>query len=50
MSQHQLKEAEILYREALDIRIKNLSPNHPDISTSVNNLACFLQYKNRTKE
>jgi tetratricopeptide (TPR) repeat protein len=48
-SLNQLKEAEILYREALNFRKANLLPNHPDIGTSMNNLAVVLNDLNQLK-
>ncbi len=41
-SLNQLKEAEVLYREALNFRKANLLPNHPHIGNSMNNLAGVL--------
>ena len=37
--------AEPLYRRALAIREKALGPDHPDVATSLNNLALLLQKK-----
>ncbi len=36
-------EAEPLYRRALEIREKQLGPNHPDVAQSLNNLAELLR-------
>jgi hypothetical protein len=47
---NRLKEAEVLFKEALDFRKANLMPNHPDIGTSMNNLARVLYDLNRWKE
>ncbi len=41
-SLNQLKESEVLFREALNFRKANLLPNHPDIGASMNNLASVL--------
>ena len=41
-SLNQFKEAEVLFREALNFRRSNLLPNYPDIGTSMNNLASVL--------
>ncbi len=45
-----MKEAEVLHREALNFRKANLLPNHPDIGTSMNNLARVLESLNQLKE
>jgi tetratricopeptide (TPR) repeat protein len=42
LSLNKLKEAEVLYREALNFFKANLLPNHPDIGTSMNDLAYVL--------
>ena len=42
LSLKKLKEAEVLYREALNFFNANLSPNHPDIGMCMNNLAGVL--------
>ncbi len=39
---NRLKEAEELYREALNFRLTYLLPNHPDIGCSMNGLASVL--------
>ncbi len=49
-SLNQLKEAEVLYREALNFSKANLLPNHPRIGTSMNNLAGFLESLNQLTE
>jgi hypothetical protein len=49
-SLNRLKEAEVLYQEALNFRKANLLPNHPDIGISMSNLAMVLQSLNRLKE
>ena len=41
-SLNRLKEAEEFFREALIYNKANLLPNHPDIGTSMNNLAFVL--------
>ena len=45
-----LAEAEPLYRRAQIILEKNLDANHPDIATSLNNLAQVLKKMNRLDE
>ncbi len=40
---NRLKEAEILYREALTFRKAILFKNHPDIEASINNLDGVLR-------
>jgi hypothetical protein len=47
---NRLKEAEELFREALNFYKANLLPNHPDIGTSMNNLAVVLLSLNRLNE
>jgi tetratricopeptide (TPR) repeat protein len=47
---NKLREAEALYRDALNFRKANLKPNHPDIRNSLNNVAIVLQSQNRLKE
>ncbi len=42
-SLNQLKESEVLYREALNFRKAKLLPNNPDIGDSMNNLASVLE-------
>jgi tetratricopeptide (TPR) repeat protein len=49
-SLNRLKEAEELYRKALNFRIENLLPNHPNIGNSLNNLAGVLKDLNQMKE
>jgi Flp pilus assembly protein TadD len=49
-SLNQLKEAEVLYREALNFRKANLLPNHLAIGISMNNLAYVLYYLNQLKD
>ena len=39
MIQATTREAEPLYQRALAIKEKALGPNHPDVATSLNNLA-----------
>ena len=36
------KQAQKFFRDALEFRQKNLSPNHEDIGSSMNNLASIL--------
>ncbi len=43
---NRLKDAEDLHREALNFRKAHLNPNHPDIGTSMNNLANVLMSLN----
>ena len=43
-------EAEPLYREALEMRRAALPAGHPDIATSLNNLAGLLQWTDRAAE
>jgi hypothetical protein len=39
---NRLKESEELYRETLNFQKTNLLPNHPNIGTTMNNLAGVL--------
>jgi hypothetical protein len=43
-------EAELMMRRALRIDEQNYGENHPDIATSLSNLASLLQYTNRHEE
>ena len=43
-------EAEPLYRRSLEIREKQLGPDHPDVATSLNNLAVLYQAMGRYAE
>ncbi len=45
-----MKEAEVLHREALNFAKANFLPNHPDIGSSMNNLAGVLNSLNQLKE
>ncbi len=40
---NRLKESEELFRKALKFRKENLSPNNPDIGTSMNGLTGILK-------
>ena len=42
-------EAEPLYKRSLAIREKTLSPSHPDVATSLENLAVNLKKTGREK-
>jgi tetratricopeptide (TPR) repeat protein len=46
----QYKEAEPLYKRALDIREKVLGPDHPDTARSLNNLASLYSSQGQYKE
>jgi len=41
------KDAEPLYRRALNIYEEELGANHPDVANSLNNLAALLQYQGK---
>ena len=43
-------EAEPLYRRSLAIREKQLGPDHPDVATSLNNLADLYRSMGRYAE
>ena len=43
-------EAEPLYRRSLEIREKQLGPDHPDVATSLNNLADLYRAMGRYAE
>ncbi len=47
---NRLKEAEELFREALNLSKANLLPNHPVIGNCMCNLAVVLNKLNRLKE
>ncbi|MGC8645901.1 MAG: tetratricopeptide repeat protein, partial [Thermoplasmata archaeon] len=43
-------EAETLYKEALEIRIRSLGSNHPDVANTKNNLALLYYNQGRYSE
>lgn len=43
VSQDEYEEAGSLYNRSLAIREKALDPDHPDVATSLSNLALFLR-------
>ena len=45
-----LQEAELLFRESLELRRKALGAEHPDVGTSLNNLGVLLQDQGRLDE
>ncbi len=49
-SLNELKQSEKLYRDALNIRLNNLIPNHPAIATTMNGLAEVLKSRNRLQQ
>jgi tetratricopeptide (TPR) repeat protein len=49
-SQGRYPEAEPLYLEALDLRKRLLGDNHPDVATSLNNLAYLYKSQGRYTE
>jgi hypothetical protein len=48
-SLNRLQESEKLYKKALNFQKKNLLPNHPDIGTTMDNLAGVLKKLKRKK-
>ena len=49
-AQGRYSEAEPLFRDALEIREKQLGPEHPDVASSLNNLAGLLQVQGKYAE
>ena len=49
-SQGKYKEAEPLYQQALALRQKLLGDDHPDVATSLNNLASLYYSQGKYKE
>jgi len=47
---NRLKEAEPMYKRALEIWEKSLGKDHPQVATALNNLALLYQATNRLKE
>jgi Flp pilus assembly protein TadD len=45
-----LEEAERLYRRALDIKERLLGPEHPEVGTTLNNLAVVYRRRGRLEE
>jgi tetratricopeptide (TPR) repeat protein len=49
-SQGKYKEAELLYQQALALRQKLLGDDHPDVASSLNNLAFLYKSQGKYKE